>query len=78
MITNLSSLPKRALAYLGDAAHRRFAATLIALAATHFLGKAFDEASVANALEILIGGFGGAWSSTTPPIEPDDADEAGA
>lgn len=78
MIPNLKSYSKHVLAYLGDAAHRRFIATIIAFAAAHFLGKALDETSVANALEVLIVGFGGAWSSTTPAVEPDDADEAGA
>jgi hypothetical protein len=78
MISNLSSLSKRALAYLGDAAHRRAAATFLALVATHFLGKVVSANGIAEGLEFVIALGGAAWSSTTPPIEPDDADEAGA
>jgi len=66
---------KTIVAYLGDAAHRRFVATIVALVATHFLGKALDAESVSQTLEIAIGGLGAAWSSRTPAI--DEADKAG-
>lgn len=75
MLDKLTFGAKAVLAYLGDAAHRRFISTIVALAATHFLGRVLDASSVANLLEILIGGFGGAWSSRTPALdalEPDD------
>lgn len=78
MIPNLKSYSKNVLAYLGDGAKRRFVAIIVAYAAAHFLGKALDEASIADALEVLVVGLGGAWSATTPAIEPDDVDEAGA
>lgn len=68
MISDLRSHLAATLNYLGDAAHRRFVATIVALAATHLLGKALDADSIANALEIAIGGLGGAWSGTTPKI----------
>ena len=58
-----------ALAYLGDAAHRRFVATIAALLATHMLGKAFDADQLALYLEIGIGGLSGAWSSRTPQLD---------
>lgn len=69
MLNALKSRLTGVIAYLGDAAHRRFVATIVALAATHFLGKALDADSVSNALEIAIGGIGGAWSATTPKVE---------
>lgn len=69
MFTHLRSHLAATLDYLGDATHRRFVATIVALAATHLLGKALDADSIANALEIAIGGLGGAWSSKTPKVE---------
>lgn len=77
MIANLKIYSKHVLAYLGDAAHRRFVATIVALVATHLVGKAVDAGSVTEGLEFLIGGLGGAWSSRTPDID-DSSDEAGA
>jgi hypothetical protein len=67
--TDMKNLLKSVIVYLGDHAHRRFVATIIALGATHLLGKALDADAVANMLEIIIGGFGGAWSSTNPAVE---------
>jgi hypothetical protein len=69
MIDELKFYANAVLAYLGDAAHRRFVAMIFALLATHVLGKALDANDVAVTLEILIGGIGGAWSSTTPRID---------
>jgi hypothetical protein len=48
---------------------------VVALIFTHVLGQALDEHSVAAALELVIAGFGGSWSSRTPalpevPVEP--------
>jgi hypothetical protein len=78
MISNLSSLSKRALAYLGDEAHRRFVVTIIAFVAAHLVGQALDEASIGNALEVLVVGFGVAWSRSTPDLDDTSTDEAGA
>lgn len=64
MTSRLKSIPKAVARYLGDAAHRRFIALIIALTATHILGKATDTDSVANILEIVIGGLGAAWTSS--------------
>lgn len=50
--------------YLSVAAHRRFVATIVALATTHIVGRALDAESVAIGIEIVIGGLGGAWSKT--------------
>ncbi|GAA0456821.1 MULTISPECIES: hypothetical protein [Sphingomonas] len=69
MITPLKSRLKAVVAYLGDAAHRRFVATLVALLATHLLGEALDADRVALIIEIAIGGLAGSWSATTPQIE---------
>lgn len=59
--------------YLSDAAHRRFIATLVALIATHLLGKALDADQLALYLEIGIGGLSGAWSSCTPKLSGENA-----
>lgn len=69
MIPTLKARLKAIIAYLGDAAHRRFVATLVALLATHLLGEALDADRVALFLEIAIGGLAGGWSATTPKIE---------
>lgn len=69
MLINLKKMGLATLGYLGDAAHRRFAATIIVLAATHFVGKALAPDDVANALDLLVGGIGGAWSRNTPKLD---------
>jgi hypothetical protein len=53
------------VSYLGDAAHRRFVAMIVALGATHIMGEALDADRVSLALEIVIGGIGGAWTATS-------------
>lgn len=70
-LSKIKAAPKAALAYLGDAAHRRFVATVVALAATHVVGTALDADQLALYLEIGIGGLGGAWSSRTPQLDAD-------
>lgn len=47
--------------YLSNAAHRRFVAVIVAMAAAHLLGKTLNADDVANAIELVIGGVGGAW-----------------
>lgn len=69
LLSKAKGLALSGLAYLGDAAHRRFVATVAALVATHLLGKALDADQLALYLEIGIGGLSGAWSSRTPKLE---------
>lgn len=68
MLGTLKSNAALVIGYLGDHAHRRFVATVAALVLTHILGKAFDAESISQGIEIVIGGIGGAWSSTTPKV----------
>jgi hypothetical protein len=77
MMIELKRAAMCVIRYLGNAAHRRFVAMLLAMLATHLLGKALDEQAVAAWLEIAIGGLGGAWSRNTPalpdvPVEPSE------
>ena len=74
MIDTLILRSKLVIAYLGDAAHRRFAATLIALGLTYILGQTFSASDIAGVIEIVIGGLGGAWSSSTPDIDGSSGD----
>lgn len=62
----LKALPATLVNYLGDAAHRRFTAVAVALAATHFLGKELNADDVALGMEIVIGGIGGVWAKPAP------------
>lgn len=62
----LKALPAKLVNYLGDAAHRRFAAVAVTLVATHFLGKELNADELALGMEIVIGGIGGAWVKPEP------------
>lgn len=57
------------LHYLGDAAHRRLVSVVVAMIATKLIGHAVAADEVANYLELIVGGIGGAWSSRTPRVE---------
>ncbi|MYL98399.1 hypothetical protein GR702_11555 [Novosphingobium sp. FGD1] len=69
MTSTLKSLSKSAITYLGDAAHRRFVAVIAALGTTHLLGWALDADQIALAIEIVIGGVGGAWTGARPEAD---------
>ena len=69
LLSKPKALALSALQYLGDAAHRRFVATVVAIVAAHLLGKALDADQLALYLEIGIGGLSGAWSSRTPKLD---------
>jgi hypothetical protein len=64
MFNKLKEAARKVAGYLSDAGHRRFVAMIVALGATHVMGKALDADSVASVLEIIIGGLGGAWASS--------------
>jgi hypothetical protein len=57
------------LSYLGDAAHRRFVAVMVAYGVTHFVGKEIASDDIVVGLELLVAGLGGMWSSRTPQLD---------
>lgn len=62
MFLRLKALAQSLIVYLGDSAHRRFVSLIVAMAATHVIGKALDADGVALLIEIIVGGIGGAWT----------------